>query len=90
MARSVGLSALGGHDLSLSALGGLYPAQGTSAIAMDARYKAIPKAPTSAGFEEPLPGDSDAFVFIRLPIQQPPRSVRASPTIQPSVVLSQP
>src|SRR3972149_9954169 len=56
---------------------------------MDGCYKAIPEAPTSATLEEPLPGDSEAFIFVRLPIDQPPGPVRASPAIEPSGVLSE-
>ncbi len=89
MARSVGLSALGGHDLSLSASGGLYPALATSSLSGSRGYEPIPKTPSSTGLEKPLSGQSGTFTLVRLPIQQPPGSVRPSPAIEASVVLSQ-
>jgi hypothetical protein len=89
MARSAGLSALGGHDLSLSASGGLYPALATSSLSGSRGYEPIPQTPSCTGLEKPLSGQSGTFTLVHLPIQQPPGFVRPSPAIETSVVLSQ-
>ena len=89
MARSAGLSALGGHDLSLSASSELYPALATSSLSGSRGYEPAPQTPPSTGLEKPLSGQSGTFALVRLPIQQPPGLARPSPAIEASVVLSQ-